>query len=95
MVARELAQWTAQQARQGQRPDDAARARMPRELADRPATFPFAIVLAVLTVIAVGLGALRAREATAGPVTTGLLARCAAYSLGSIALVIAIDLLFH
>ncbi|CAN5845225.1 hypothetical protein BH11MYX3_BH11MYX3_13940 [soil metagenome] len=95
VVARELAQWTQQQAREGQRPSEEARARMQRELADRHATFPFAIVLAVLTVLAAGLGAWRARGATEGPIAGDLLARCAAFAVGSIALVIAIDALFH
>lgn len=94
-VARELAQWTEQQARERQRPSEEERARMQRVLADRHATFPFAIVLAVLTVIAAGLGALRARGAAEGPVATGLLGRSAVYALGSIALVIAIDVVFH
>ena len=95
MVSRELAQWADERARAGAAPSDEARAEMERELARRHATFPFAIVLAVLTVLAVGLGALRARPAPQGPISTRLFATCALIAGGSITVVIAIDLLFH
>lgn len=65
---------------------------MQRNLARRHAQFPFATVL---TVLAVGLGAVRTRAARAGPIATGLLARCAIACGGSIAVVIAIDAVFH
>ncbi len=95
VVARELAQWTLQQRREGQQPSDEERARMQRELAARHATFPFAIVLAVLTVITVGLGAWRGQGAVERPISRQLLVRGGAFAAGSIALVIAIDVLFH
>jgi len=92
VVARELAQWAAQQP---QTPTDEARAAMQRDLARRHPTFPFAILLAVLTVLAVGAGAIRARTGEVAPVSAGLLGRCAVIAGGSIALVIALDALFH
>lgn len=95
MVARELAQWTEQQVRAGEAPTEQARAEMRRNLAQRHTQFPFAIVLAVLTVLAVGAGAVRTRAVPAAPIATGLLARCAVVCGGSIALVIAIDVVFH
>ncbi len=98
VVARELAQWTAEQARQGADPTEEARAEMQRRLAQRHTTFPFAIVLAVLTVLAVGAGgwgSLRGQGAREGTVERSLLVRCALAAVGSVALVIAIDLLFH
>jgi hypothetical protein len=92
LVSRELARWMEQQARP---PSEDERAQMERELSRRHATFPFAIVLAVLTVAAVGAGAVRTRAGEEGPVAGRLLARCALLAVGSIALVIAIDLAFH
>ena len=95
VVARELAEWAEQQARAGEAPTDQARAEMQRNLAQRHAQFPFAIVLAVLTVLAAGAGAVRTRAVPAAPVATALLVRCAVVCGGSIALVIAIDAVFH
>jgi len=95
LAARELAQWTEQQTRAGEAPTEQARAEMQRNLAQRHAQFPFAIVLAVLTILAVGAGAVRTRAVPAAAITTGLLARCAVICGGSIALVIAIDAVFH
>lgn len=98
VVARELAQWTADQARQGAAPTEEARAEMQRRLAQRHATFPFAIVLAVLTVLAVGAGgwaSVRSQGALAATIEGSLLVRCGLVAVGSVTLVIAIDLLFH
>ena len=95
VAARELAQWAEDQARAGQAPSEQARAEMQRNLAQRHAQFPFAIVLAILTVLAVFAGAVRTRAEAAAPVASGLLARCAVVCGGSIALVIALDALFH
>ena len=92
LVSRELAQWAAEQQRA---PSDEERTRMEEELAAKHATFPFAIVLAILTVVAAIAGAWGARGAPDGPVDGGLLARVALLASGSIALVIAIDVLFH
>ncbi len=95
LAARELAQWTEQQTRAGEAPSDQARAEMQRNLAQRHAQFPFAVVLAVLTVLAVGAGAMRSRAVDPGPIATGLLTRCVLACGGSLAVVIAIDAVFH
>lgn len=95
IAARELAQWTARETSAGHAPSAAARAEMQRNLAQRHAQFPFALVLAILTVLATGAGAVRTRGAPEAPVAAGLLARSAIICGGSIALVIAIDALFH
>ena len=95
MAVRELAQWTEQQTRAGEVPTEQAREAMQRNLAQRHAQFPFAIVLAILTVLAVGAGAVRTRAVPAAAIATGLLSRCAVVCGGSIALVIAIDTVFH
>lgn len=94
VAARELAEWAEQQGRSGAVPTEQARLEMQRNLRQRHAQFPFAIVLAVLTVLAVGAGAVRTRTGEAAPVTTALLGRWAVVCGGSIALVIAIDALF-
>jgi hypothetical protein len=89
----DLARWEAQQAT---RPTDEARAEMERRLAAaHPKTFPFAILLGVLTVLAIGAGAWRSRGADGGPIAHRLLVRAALAAAGSVALVIAIDAAFH
>lgn len=95
VAARELAQWAEAQRRAGAVPDEAARAQMQRQLAARHAQFPFAIVLAALTLLGVLAGALRGGDTVASPMAPGLLARWGLLCGGSIALVIAIDALFH
>lgn len=95
VAARELAAWTEAQARAGAAPSEAARAEMQRQLAARHAQFPFAIVLAVLTVLGVVAGAVRTRPVPPSPIASGLLARLAAVCVGSVTLVIAIDAVFH
>ena len=92
VIASELARWEQQQARP---PSEAERAAAERELAARHQTFPFAIVLAILTILAIVAGAVRARPAPTGEVANRLLVRAAAVAAGSIALVIALDAAFH
>ena len=94
-IAGELARWEAEQAQRGAPPTEQQRAQQQREVAARHRTFPFAIVLAILTALAVILGWVRARRGHEAPVGRGLLLRCALLAGGSIALVIALDAAFH
>jgi hypothetical protein len=94
-IASEAARWEAEHARRGAPPTEQQRAQLQRELAARHRTFPFAIVLAILTALAIVAGWLRARRAEQAPVGRGLLVRCAVLAGGSIALVIALDAAFH
>jgi hypothetical protein len=94
-IAGELARWEAEQAQRGAEPTEQQRAQLQKDLAARHRTFPFAIVLAILTALAVVTGWVRARRADDGQVARGLLVRCAALAGGSIALVIALDAAFH
>lgn len=93
-IARELAQWTAERARHGAQPSPQARAQMERDLGKRHRTFPFAIVLAVLTAISIAVGAVRSRSTPDDAVPGRILAVSAAIAVGSIALVIALDAAF-
>lgn len=93
VIASELSQWEHGQARP---PTEEERAAIERALAARHAKpFPFAIVLAVLTVLAILAGAAAARGAPAGDLADRLLGRAAALAGASIALVIALDAAFH
>ena len=92
VIASELRQW---ERRQVQPPSAEERAAIERALAAKHRkVFPFAPVLAVLTLAAILAGAFRGRGAPAGEVPRGLLVRTAAWAAGSIALVIAIDVAF-
>lgn len=95
VIASELRQWEQQQVRP---PSEEERAAIERELAARHRKpFPFAVVLAILTVLAILAGAWRGQGAAApgGQVANRLLARAAVLAAGSIALVIALDAAFH
>ncbi|MBA3463865.1 MAG: hypothetical protein H0T46_28165 [Deltaproteobacteria bacterium] len=94
-IAGDLARWEAEQAQRGAAPTEQQRAQLQRELAARHRTFPLAIVLAILTAMAMVAGWVRAQRAEDGPVGKALLARCAVLAGGSIALVIALDAAFH
>jgi hypothetical protein len=94
-IAGELARWEAEQAKRGTAPTEQQRVQQRREVAARHRTFPFAVVLAILTVLAIVAGWVRARRAEDGAIGRGLLVRCAALAGGSIALVIALDAAFH
>ncbi|MDB4961680.1 MAG: hypothetical protein JWP01_1679 [Myxococcales bacterium] len=94
VVARELRQWTEEQRRQGAQPTAQARDEMQRALARRHRTFPFAYVLGVLVVLAIGIGAVRSPATPSHPISARLVAISAAIAGGSIALVIALDAAF-
>jgi hypothetical protein len=92
VIASELRQWEQQQVRP---PTAEEREAIERALAARhETTFPFAVVLAVLTGLAILAGAWRARGAPPGVVANRLLGRAAVLAAGSIALVIALDAAF-
>lgn len=92
VIASELRRWEQRQVRS---PSAEQREAAERALAARHRkAFPFAIVLAVLTLAAILAGALTAREAPPGELARGLLVRAAALAAGSIALVIALDAAF-
>jgi hypothetical protein len=93
-IAAELAQWRAEQARRGLVPSEEARAAQEAELERAHRTFPFAVVLGLATVLAIGLGAARSRVASPGGLTPRLLAIAAMIAGGSIAAVIAIGAAF-
>ena len=94
IVAREMAEWEKEQARQGSRADEEARRRMQAELARKNAVFPFIYVLGALVVASIVAGARLAQRPEAN-LPGRLLARWAVAACASIALVIAIDALFH
>lgn len=93
IVARELAQWTEDQARRGAAIDLAARRARARELAEQHRDWPFAYVLGAAVLAAVIAGALRSPRPADAAIPARLLRRTAALAAGSIALVIALDAL--
>jgi hypothetical protein len=94
IVAREMARWETEQARRGAQADAEARRRMREELARKNAVFPFIYVLGGLVVLSTIAGAWRAERPEA-KLPGGLVTRWAVAAGASIALVIAIDALFH
>lgn len=94
IVAREMAAWEAEQAKRGAQADAEARRRMQEELARKNAVFPFIYVLGALIVVSVIAGAWRAPRPEAN-LPARLITRWAVAAGASIALVIAIDALFH
>jgi len=95
VVARELAAWQRAQAARGLAISDAEREAEARRLAAQHREPPFLPVLLVLLVGSAIAGAVRAREAPPGAVSRRILASVMTLAVGSVALVIAIDLLFH
>lgn len=92
-VARELAEWQRRQRDAGIEIGDAERRARARELEERHRELPFAHALGALTVLAIALGARRARpglSAPAAPPSARLLGAVIAAAVGSVALVIAL-----
>ena len=94
VVARELAEWDKRQRARGAQIDAAARRARARALADQHREFPFAYVLGGLTVAAVIAGAMRARPGTDDSIPPRLVFLTLAIAVLSIALVIALDVVF-
>jgi hypothetical protein len=95
LIALELARWAELQRRHGRAPSAEERAQAEQALADAHHTFPFAWLLAALTLASVVAGAIRARPSVPAPVTRRLLVVASTIACASIMAVIAIDLAFH
>lgn len=94
VTAQQLARWEREQQRRGAAIDAAARRARAAELAANNRELPFAAILGVLTGIAILLGAWRARPGDTTTLPPALVYEVAAFAVGSIALVIAIDAVF-
>ncbi len=90
-AARDLERWELEQARTGNPASPQARAAHERELAKRPHEAPFAHVLAMLTLVAMALGAWRARSASGDRIPDRVLARAAIAAAAAIAATVVLD----
>jgi hypothetical protein len=93
-VAREMKQWEKEQKQRGIQIDPTARKAREAALAEKHRELPFGVILGFLTVVAICAGAWRARPGKQTTLPSRLVMRVATIAAGSIALVIAIDLLF-
>jgi len=94
VVQQELAQWEKDLKARGAAIDAAARRAREAELAAQHRELPFAAILGALTLFAILAGAWRSRPGTETAITQRLVYLVAAFAVGSIALVIAIDAVF-
>ena len=94
VVAQELARWEREQARRGLAIDAAARHAREVQLAARHRELPFAVILGVLALLAIAVGAWRARPGTVDAIPRRFLVTVTACAVASVALVIALDAVF-
>jgi hypothetical protein len=94
VVAREMKQWEREQKQRGVEIDAAARKAREAALAAKHRELPFGVILGVLTFVAICVGAWRTRPGKERELPPRLVVVVATIAAGSVALVIAIDLLF-
>jgi len=94
VVQRDLADWEQQQRERGVAIDEEARRARERDLAEQHRELPFIWILGVCAALAIAAGWWRARDEKGESIRPRLLYTVGAMTVGSVALVIAIDALF-